>query len=58
MDTTAEGYLYSGFNAGYEAGETPEQIRERVGRDIETACAELKLQQIQALKDAGVWTGD
>ena len=36
----------------------PMRIRERVGRDIETACAELKLQQIQALKDAGVWTGD
>ena len=58
MDTTAEGYLYSSFNAGAEAGETPEQIRERLGKDIETACAELKLQQIQILKDAGVWTGD
>lgn len=58
MDTTAEGYIYSAFNAGAEAGETPEQIRERLGKDIETACAELKLQQIQTLKDAGVWNGD
>jgi len=58
MDTTAEGYLYSSFNAGAEAGETAEQIRERLGKDIEVACAELKLQQIQILKDAGVWTGD
>ena len=58
MDTTAEGYLYSSFNAGAEAGETPEQIRERLGKDIEVACAELKLQQIQTLKDAGVWNGD
>ncbi len=58
MDTTAEGYLYSSFNAGVEAGETAEQIRDRLGKDIETACAELKLQQIQTLKDAGVWTGD
>lgn len=55
MDVTAEGYLYSSFNAGAEAGETPEQIRERLGRDIETATAELKEQQIQTLKDAGVW---
>lgn len=55
MDTTAEGYLYSSFNAGAEAGETPEQIRERLGKDIEAACAELKEQQIQTLKDAGVW---
>lgn len=58
MDVTAEGYLYSSFNAGAEAGETPEQIRERLGNDIEAACAELKEQQIQILKDAGVWNGD
>ena len=58
MDTTAEGYIYSAFNAGVEAGETAEQIRERLGRDIEAACAELKLQQIQNLKDAGVWQGE
>lgn len=58
MDVTAEGYLYSSFNAGAEAGETPEQIRERLGNDIEAACAELKEQQIQTLKDAGVWNGD
>jgi multiple sugar transport system substrate-binding protein len=58
MDTTAEGYTISSFNAGYEAGETAEQIRERLGKDIEVACAELKLQQIQTLKDAGVWKGE
>ncbi|MBR1707692.1 MAG: extracellular solute-binding protein [Clostridia bacterium] len=58
MDTTAEGYIYSSFNAGAEAGETAEQIRERLGKDIEVACAELKLQQIQNLKDAGVWKGN
>ena len=58
MDTTAEGCLYSSFNAGAEAGETAEQIRARLGKDIETACAELKLQQIQTLKDAGIWAGE
>lgn len=55
MDNTAEGYLYSSFNAGAEAGETPEQIRQRVGKDIEAATAELKKQQIQTLTEAGVW---
>ncbi len=55
MDVTAEGYLYSSFNAGAEAGETPEQIRERLRTDIESATAELKEQQIQTLKDAGAW---
>lgn len=58
MDTTAEGYTITSFDAGYNAGETAEQIRERLGRDIEAACAELKLQQIQTLKDAGVWKGE
>lgn len=58
MDTTAEGYLYSSFNAGAEAGETAEQIRDRLGRDIEAGCAELMKQQIQNLKDAGVWKGE
>ncbi|MGI6018531.1 MAG: extracellular solute-binding protein [Marvinbryantia sp.] len=55
MDVTAEGCLYSSFNAGADAGETPEQIRERLAADIEAATAELREQQIQILKDAGVW---
>ena len=55
MDVTAEGYLHSSFNAGAEAGETPEQIRERLRTDIEAATAELKEQQIQTLRDAGLW---
>ncbi|MCC8104081.1 MAG: extracellular solute-binding protein [Clostridiales bacterium] len=58
MDTTAEGCIYSSVNAGLEAGETAEEIRARLGSDIEAACAELKEQQIQTLKDAGVWSGD
>lgn len=58
MDVTAEGCIYSAFNAGAEAGETAEQIRTRLGKDIENACAELKQQQIQTLKDAGVWNGN
>lgn len=54
MDVTAEGYVYTSFNAGAEAGETPEQIVERLGKDIEAAITELRKQQIQILKDAGV----
>lgn len=55
MDAAAEGYLYSSFNAGVEAGENAEQIRQRLANDLEIAMAELKQQQIQTLIDAGVW---
>lgn len=55
MDTTAEGQVISAFNAGYEAGEGPEEIRARVEKNISEAVVELKAQQIQILKDAGVW---
>ncbi len=58
MDVTAEGCIYSAFNAGAEAGDTPEEIRERLGNEIETATAELREQQIQTLEDLGVWNGD
>lgn len=55
MDVTAEGCIMSAFNAGAEAGETAEQIRERLGKDIEAATVELKAEQIQIFEDAGVW---
>ncbi len=55
MDVTAEGYLYSSFNAGAAEGESAEQIRERLGKDIEAAIVELREEQIQILKDMGVW---
>lgn len=55
MDTTAEGCIYSSVNTGLEQGLSAEQIRDLVAADIETATAEVKAQQIQVLKDAGVW---
>ncbi len=55
MDTTAEGCIYSSVNAGLEQGLNAEQIRDLVASDIETAAAEVKQQQIQVLKDAGLW---
>ncbi|WMJ87147.1 extracellular solute-binding protein [Anaerocolumna sp. MB42-C2] len=55
MDTTAEGCIYSSVNAGLEQGLSAEQIRDLVASDIEKATAEVKQQQIQVLKDAGLW---
>lgn len=55
MDTTAEGCIYSSVNAGLEQGLDAEGIRDLVKSDIEKATAEVKEQQIQTLKDAGVW---
>ena len=55
MDTAAEGCIYSSVNAGLEQGLDAEGIRDLVKSDIEKATAEVKEQQIQTLKDAGVW---
>ncbi|MFU0826583.1 MAG: Extracellular solute-binding protein [Lachnoclostridium sp.] len=55
MDTTAEGCIYSSVNAGLQQGLDAEGIRSLVASDIEAATAEVKQQQIQVLKDAGVW---
>ncbi len=55
MDTTAEGCIYSSVNAGLEQGLSAEEIRNLVASDIETATAEVKQQQIQVLKDTGLW---
>ena len=55
MDTTAEGCIYSSVNSGLQQGLDAEGIRSLLISDIEAATAEVKQQQIQALKDAGVW---
>lgn len=55
MDTAAEGCIYSSVNSGLDQGLDAEEIRELVAKDIENATTELKQQQIQTLKDAGVW---
>ena len=55
MDTTAEGCIYSTVNAGLDAGMSAQEIKAQLGKDIEAATAELKNQQIQVYKDAGMW---
>jgi multiple sugar transport system substrate-binding protein len=55
MDTTAEGCIYSTVNAGLDEGITAEEIKAQLGKNIEAATAELKNQQIQVYKDAGMW---
>mgnify|MGYP007131582655 CR=1 FL=1 len=55
MDSAADGCIYTSVNSGLEQGLDAEGIREKVKSDIEAATAEVKEQQIQVLKDAGVW---
>jgi multiple sugar transport system substrate-binding protein len=55
MDTAAESQIYSSVNAGLERGLDARGIRNLVAADINTSTEELKRQQIQILRDAGVW---
>ena len=56
MDNSAEGVMNSTVNAALDEGiEDPAVIKRRIAAEIETATAELKRQQIQTLRDAGVW---
>lgn len=57
MDTTAEGQIFTSVNQGLDEGLDAEGIRDLLAKNIETATAEIKEQQIQTLKDAGVWNG-
>ncbi len=58
MDTTAEGQIFTSVNQGIQEGLDAAGIRDLLAKNIETATAEIKQQQIQTLKDAGVWNGD
>ncbi|WP_130838700.1 ABC transporter substrate-binding protein [Lachnoclostridium sp. Marseille-P6806] len=55
MDTTAEGQIFTSVNQGLEEGLDAEGIRSLLASNIETAAKEIREQQIQTLKDAGVW---
>jgi multiple sugar transport system substrate-binding protein len=54
MDTTAESTMNTAITAGIEQGLDAAGIKRFVVQEIELATAELKRQQIQTLKDAGV----
>ncbi len=58
MDTTAEGQIFTSVNQGLQEGLDAEGIRDLLATNIETATTEIKQQQIQTLKDAGVWDGE
>jgi multiple sugar transport system substrate-binding protein len=55
MDTTAEGTMGTALTAGIEQGMDAAALKQYMTKEIETATAELKRQQIQTLRDAGVW---
>lgn len=58
MDTTAEGQIFTSVNQGLQEGKSAEEIRDLLAQNIDTATKEIKEQQIQTLKDAGVWKGN
>ncbi len=58
MDVTAEGQIFTSVNQGLQEGLDAEGIRDLLAKNIDDATKELKEQQIQTLKDAGVWNGD
>ena len=58
MDVTAEGQIFTSVNQGLQEGKSAEEIRDLFAQNVETATKELKEQQIQTLKDAGVWDGN
>ncbi|MDR1419209.1 MAG: extracellular solute-binding protein [Treponema sp.] len=55
MDQNAENQLENSVNAGIEKGLDAAGIRALFKQNVETANAELMRQQIETLKDAGVW---
>jgi len=55
MDVTAEGCIYNSVNAGLDQGLDAQGIKDLLAKDIGDAAAELKNQQIQVYKDAGLW---
>ncbi len=55
MDVTAEECITSTINGCLERGDSPEQMKKQLAKDIEKAAAELKEQWIQIYKDAGMW---
>lgn len=55
MDVSANDILSSSVNASLDSGKTPEEIRAQLIEDIKGATTEQKKEQIQILKDAGIW---
>jgi len=55
MDVTAEGQIYTSVNQGLQDGLDAQGIKDLLAKNIDAATTELKEQQIQTLKDAGVW---
>ena len=43
------------MNQGLQEGKSAEEIRDLLAQNIDAATKEIKEQQIQTLKDAGVW---
>ena len=55
MESTVNPIFYNSVNASLDRGLSPQAIKDALRADVEAATAELMRQQIQMLRDAGVW---
>jgi multiple sugar transport system substrate-binding protein len=55
MDTTVESQMRASIYEGIEKGFDAQKIKALIREQVATATAELRRQQIQTLRDAGVW---
>ena len=58
LDVTTAGIVPNTVSTSIEQGLNAQQIKAQLRRDIETGTAELRRQQIQIYRDAGVWKYD
>jgi multiple sugar transport system substrate-binding protein len=57
MEATVNTIMYNSINASLDKGLSPDQIKAQFVKDVAEGTAELRRQQIQVLRDAGVWSG-
>jgi multiple sugar transport system substrate-binding protein len=55
IDTTVESQMRTSIYEGIEKGLDAQGIKALIREQVGTATAELRCQQIQVLRDAGVW---
>ncbi|MDR1175487.1 MAG: extracellular solute-binding protein [Treponema sp.] len=56
MDVSVEGTFSNAISTGIEQGMDAQGLKKFIAQEADTGTAELRRQQIQTLRDAGVWT--
>ena len=58
MDVTVLGLIPTSLGTGIEQGLNAQEIKAQFRRDIDLQTAEMRRQQIQIYRDAGIWNND